>query len=162
MVTLYNWLNYQKDGELLLPFFVRFVSLIEKCPNQCTLLTDVQYIPKPLEEITRVIIRMWFLQESAMRMNGLHESNSKLNIRSYPKAKKTDSDLIVLLCPPALCSSLSTSETLQCINHLQFIALSRSEVHLDVLLVSFYTLGKCFFFNLRESYNSACMHLHIT
>lgn len=74
--------------------------------------SDVQYIPKPLEEITRVIIRMWFLQESAMRMNGLHESNSKLNIRSYPKAKKTDSDLIVLLCPPALCSSLSTSETL--------------------------------------------------
>lgn len=46
-----------------------------------------------------------------MRMNGLHESNSKLNIRSYPEAKKTDSDLILLLCPLALCSSLSTFET---------------------------------------------------
>lgn len=46
-----------------------------------------------------------------MRMNGLHESNSKLNIRSYPEAKKTDSDLILLLCPLALCSRLSTFET---------------------------------------------------
>lgn len=77
------------------------------------------YTPKPLQEITRVIIRMWFLQESAMRMNGLHESSSKLNIRSYPKAKKIDSDLILLLCPRAHCSGLSTFETLRCINHLR-------------------------------------------
>lgn len=53
-----------------------------------------------------------------MRMNGLHESNSKLNIRRYPKAKKTDSDLILLLCPRALCCRLSTFETLRRINHL--------------------------------------------
>lgn len=49
---------------------------------------------------------MCFLQESATPLNGLHESNSKLNIRSYPKARKTDSDLILLLCPQALCSSI--------------------------------------------------------
>ncbi len=106
------------------------------------------YRPKPLEEITRVIIRMWFLQESAMRMNGLHESNSKLNIRSYPKAKKTDSDLIVLLCPRALCSRLSTFETLRCINHLRFIALSRSGVHMDILHVSVYRPALGFFGHL--------------
>lgn len=112
---------------------------------QTTVHCWLTYRPKPLVEITRVIIRMWFLQESAMRMNGLHESNSKLNIRSYPKAKKTDSDLILLLCPQALCSGLSTFETLQCINHLRFIALSRSQVHIDILHVSFYTLAQCFF-----------------
>lgn len=49
---------------------------------------------------------MCFLQESATWLNGLHESNSKLNIRSYPKARKTDSDLILLLCPRALCCSI--------------------------------------------------------
>lgn len=111
------------------------------------------YGPKPLEEITRVITRMWFLQESVMRMNGLHESNSKLNIRSHPKAKKTDSDLILLLCPPALCSRLSTFETLQCINHLRFIAPSRSQVHMDSLHVSFDTLGRVPF-NICESWNT--------
>lgn len=64
------------------------------------------YRPEHLEEITRIIIWMCFLQESAPRLNGLHESNSKLNIRSYPKARKTDSDLILLLCPQALCCSI--------------------------------------------------------
>lgn len=112
---------------------------------QTTVHCWLNYRPKPLEEITRVIIRTWFLQESAMRMNGLHESNSKLNIRSYPKAKKTDSDLILLLCPRALCSGLSTFETLQCINHLRFIALSRSQVHVAILHFSFQTLVQCFF-----------------
>lgn len=64
------------------------------------------YSPEHLEEITRIIIWMCFLQESAPRLNGLHESNSKLNIRSYPKARKTDSDLILLLCPQALCCNI--------------------------------------------------------
>lgn len=96
-----------------------------------------------------------------MRMNGLHESNSKLNIRSYPKAKKTDSDLILLLFPPALCSSLSTFETLQCINHLRFIALSRSQVHKDILRISFYTPARVSL-NVCESCHSPWMHLHIT
>lgn len=121
------------------------VSLTPLRNVQTTVHCWLTYRPKPLVEITRVIIRMRFLQESALRMNGLHESNSKLNIRSYPKAKKTDSDLILLLCPQALCSGLSTFETLQCINHLRFIALSRSQVHMDILHVSFYTLAQCFF-----------------
>lgn len=49
---------------------------------------------------------MRFLQESATPMKGLHEMNSKLNIRSYSKARETDSDLILLLGPQALCCSI--------------------------------------------------------
>lgn len=89
---------------------IHFVATLRNVHT--TVRSQLFYRPKPLEEITKVIIRMWFLQESAMRMNGLHESNSKLNIRSYPEAKKTDSDLILLLCPPALYNGLSTFETL--------------------------------------------------
>ena len=98
-----SWLNCKKEMDLLGDVvIIYFLNTTRKCPNYCTP-ADWSNRPKPLEEITRVIIRMWFLQESAMRMNGLHESNSKLNIRRYPKAKKTDSDLILLLCPRALC-----------------------------------------------------------
>lgn len=94
-----------------------------------------------------------------MKMNGLHESNSKLNIRSFPEAKKTDSDLL-LLCPPALYSGLSTSVTLWCINHLRFITLSRSQVHMDVLHIPVYTLvGVCIFFS--HSWYNFCIYLHI-
>lgn len=42
--------------------------------------------PSFRKEITRVIIKLWVRQESAMRMNGLHQSNSKLNIRIYPES----------------------------------------------------------------------------
>ena len=107
------------------PFFPGVVIIDSFCTtkemSKPTVHCWLIYRPKPLQEITRVIIRMWFLQESAMKMNGLHESNSKLNIRSYPEAKKADSDLILPPCPPALGSSLSTSETLWSINHLRFV-----------------------------------------
>lgn len=78
-------------------------------------------------------------------MNGLHKNNSKLNIRSYPKVKKTDSDLLQR-CPRALCSGLSTFESLQCINHLHLMALSRSRVHMDIFQVSLYM-------HICDSYN---------
>lgn len=90
-----SWLNHLKNINLL-----EVPSSFSSTPLwnvQTSVHRRPAYTPKRFEEITRVIIRMCFLQESAIRMNGLHESNSKLNIRSYPKAKKTDSDLILLL-----------------------------------------------------------------
>lgn len=90
-----SWLNHLKNINLL-----EVLSSFSSTPLwnvQTSVHRWLVHRPKRFEEITRVIIRMCFLQESAIRMNGLHESNSKLNIRSYPKAKKTDSDLILLL-----------------------------------------------------------------
>lgn len=135
-------LNYLKKSMSLLQ--VLSSSIPPTLLGNAQLLYTADWSTEPMEEITRVIIGMWFLQESAMRMNGLHESNSKLNIRSYPKAKNTDSDLI-LLCPRALCSGLSTSETLRRINHLRFMALSRSQVHTDILHISLCPFAESFF-----------------
>lgn len=64
---------------------------------------------------------------------------------AIPKPRKLILISYCCFCPRALCRGLSTFETLQCVNHLRFIALSRSQVHIDILHVSFYTLAQCFF-----------------